>query len=453
MSGVQTRAHRDRPSSGRLRDALQLGLAGALLVGSVASLPMTASAAGAAQAPGSVGVSVSVLGLPAARDSCQLRSFTRAAAGHFDLGPTVRGSALVPAVKDDRAQPATWGQPGQFLFELGDSSRRRLPSGLEFIAPAGTPVHMIGATQQSGVPWLGWNTQHPSLLSQAASDVRMTLVSARGPGQVAVFTSGSFGQAVGQRVFDTVGGPRSATVPLNTHAHGNWVFTSPGAYQLQIAFTFRNRAGQNVTGSTWMQIAVGLKDPVRAFSGCAPAGEVPPAGVPAPPAQRQAPAQGQPAAAPRAQQPSHPVRQGAGSDPVPAPAVEFGTSPRARGQGAADRVPAPQSAAPAVAGTEGTQPAAPMAPDGSTARPGNALPPSADPLAPLDADTLTAPDGPTSTGQEQARLTAAASTPHDARRPFPDPASAALGAGSVLLLGAFGLLVYRLALGRRPRRR
>lgn len=227
MQCAQTPARQDRRAPRPARRSARLVLTGALLALGAGALSVPV--ADAAQPSHQAGTRAAGIGVRATPDTCHLRSFTRAASGHFDLGPTLNGSTVVPAVKDDRKQPARWGQPAQFLFELGDSARRRLPAGLGFIAPAGTPVHMIGATQESSVPWLGWNTQHPSLLAQAASEVRMTLVSVRGPGNVAVFTSGTFGQAVGQRIFDTVGGPRSATVPLNTHAHGNWVFTRPGA--------------------------------------------------------------------------------------------------------------------------------------------------------------------------------------------------------------------------------
>lgn len=205
---------------------------------------------------------------PHALPQCQPRAFERISSGHLDFGPVPSGSGLSPLLKDDRTQPPVWKSPGGSVLVLGAAARRAAPAGLEFIAPAGSAVHMIGGTQQAGVPWLGWNTQHPELLARAVSDVRMTLVSVRGPGQLAVFTSGSFGRPVGQRIFDTVGGPRSATVPLNTHAHGNWVFTRPGAYQVTIGFAVRLKDGRTASGSSTLNIAAGADTANAAFSGC-----------------------------------------------------------------------------------------------------------------------------------------------------------------------------------------
>ena len=85
---------------------------------------------------------------------------------------------------------------------------------------------MIGATQQAGVPWLGWSTQDPELLKQADGPVTMSLKGFDGPGSMSVFLSGNFGSA-GQKVFTSRGG--SFQVPLNTHQHSNWVFTAEGA--------------------------------------------------------------------------------------------------------------------------------------------------------------------------------------------------------------------------------
>lgn len=123
--------------------------------------------------------------------------------GHFDLGAKVENGRLVATVKDDRSAGGTWVNPRSLVFGLGTGAKAQLPAGLEFLAPAGTTVWMIGSTQASGVPWLGANTQHPSLVAATAEPVTWELLSFRGPagGRMAVFTSGNFGQIVGQRWF------------------------------------------------------------------------------------------------------------------------------------------------------------------------------------------------------------------------------------------------------------
>lgn len=124
--------------------------------------------------------------------------------GHFDLGVKVENSQLVATLKDDRTAGGTWVDPQSLTFGLGSGAQAKLPAGLEFLAPAGTPVWMIGSTQTSGVPWLGANTQHPSLLAATSEPVTWEMTSFRGPtpqARLAVFTSGNFGKVVGQKWF------------------------------------------------------------------------------------------------------------------------------------------------------------------------------------------------------------------------------------------------------------
>lgn len=130
--------------------------------------------------------------------------------GHFDLGAKVENGLLVATLKDDRTAGGTWVNPRSLTFGLGAGAQAKLPAGLEFLAPAGTPVWMIGSTQTSGVPWLGANTQHPSLVEATNEPVTWELLSFHGPvgGRLAVFTSGNFGKVVGQKWFTA---PTSAT--------------------------------------------------------------------------------------------------------------------------------------------------------------------------------------------------------------------------------------------------
>lgn len=120
--------------------------------------------------------------------------------GHFDLGSQLKGSTLKASLKDDRKQPAAWVEPGSLSFALGDAARTSAPAGIDFVAPQGSNVWMVPSTQIPGVPWIGANTMHPSL-KNTTGPVTWTLESVSGPGNVAVFTSGNFGQIVGQRWF------------------------------------------------------------------------------------------------------------------------------------------------------------------------------------------------------------------------------------------------------------
>ena len=178
----------------------------------------------------------------------------RATEGHFDVGPVLNGSTLSSAVKDDRFSPPKHVSPGSLNFVLGDAAKLKFPAGMEDIAPAGSTVHMIGATQQAGVPWLGWSTQDPELLKQADGPVTMSLKGFDGPGSMSVFLSGNFGSA-GQKVFTSRGG--SFQVPLNTHQHSNWVFTAEGRYRVTIGWQVRLKNGQTVESTSTLNFTVG----------------------------------------------------------------------------------------------------------------------------------------------------------------------------------------------------
>lgn len=178
----------------------------------------------------------------------------RALEGHFDFGAVLSGGQLTAKLKDDRTSPAVWKQTGALTFVLGDKASMKLPAGMEHIAPAGTQVYLIGATQQGGVPWLGWNTQNPELVAEAAGDATMTLKSVSGPGKLSVFLSGNFG-AAGTPVFNSAGD--SFKVPMNTHQHGNWVFTEAGNYSATIEWSVPLKDGSVKVAEGTLSFTVG----------------------------------------------------------------------------------------------------------------------------------------------------------------------------------------------------
>lgn len=153
--------------------------------------------------------------------------------GHFDLGPAIEDDTLVARIKDDRQQPASWVDPGTLTFALGDAAAVTAPSALSFVTNPGSTVWMIPSTQVAGVPWLGMNSQREEIVKRTSGEVTFRLDSLSGPGKVAVFSAGSLGGGVGAHVFDGQGS--SYTLPANTHAHQNWVFTEPGTYRLTLS--------------------------------------------------------------------------------------------------------------------------------------------------------------------------------------------------------------------------
>ena len=186
------------------------------------------------------------------------RSASIATEGHFDWGVQLQSGKLISAVKDDRSAPAKWVDPSSIVMAVGDKANTTAPAGMDFIAKGGTKVWLIGATQVAGVPWLGVNTMHESIINGTTGPVHMHLDKVSGPGKLAVFMSGTFGGGVGQRVFDNVGGPTSYTIPANTHAHPNWVFTAPGHYAVTVTQSATTKDGKKVSATGTLHFAVGI---------------------------------------------------------------------------------------------------------------------------------------------------------------------------------------------------
>ncbi|WP_189155172.1 TIGR03773 family transporter-associated surface protein [Lentzea pudingi] len=189
--------------------------------------------------------------------------------GHFDFGPVVEGGAFSARVKDDRQGSPVFRDPASYVFHLGDAARATPPpgSGLDFLGSG--PVWTIPLTQRSGVPWLGWNTQHPSVLAAVKSDITLTLDKVDGPGELAVYGQDPFG-GVGDRYFGTVAGfPRATTVPVGqsgVHVHAVWAFTKPGSYA--VTFSIGGSIdGRQASAKSTLTFHVGPGDPKAARTG------------------------------------------------------------------------------------------------------------------------------------------------------------------------------------------
>ncbi|MDR7381688.1 TIGR03773 family transporter-associated surface protein [Promicromonospora iranensis] len=179
--------------------------------------------------------------------------------GHFDFGSMVRDGKLVAQVKDDRKQPSSWVDPATLTFKLGKAAEDEVPSGSEFafLGTAGSTIWSVGQVQEDGVPWIGWNTQHPSLIEAADGPVTFTLDGVDGPGQLGVYATGTFG-GVGAKSFGTLSGfPKSMSVPLNQHVHANWAFTEAGVYSVTLTQSVPLKSGGTASDSATLKFSVG----------------------------------------------------------------------------------------------------------------------------------------------------------------------------------------------------
>lgn len=168
-------------------------------------------------------------------------------------------AALVPRVKDDRTSPASWKDPAGLTFGLGDAAKAQLPQEIGSV-PAGN-VWMIGSVQQAGVPWLGANTQHESLIQNTTGEATWEVTDFDGPGPMTVFTQGGLGQVVGEQWFSASNGKAqgSHTIPGNTHVHPSWVFGKEGTYKVTVKQSAKTKSGETVSGSATLTFVVGGK--------------------------------------------------------------------------------------------------------------------------------------------------------------------------------------------------
>jgi putative ABC transporter-associated repeat protein len=179
--------------------------------------------------------------------------------GHFDFGSMVRDGELVARVKDDREQPSSWVDPASLTFRLGEDAEHEVPTGKEFafLGTPGSTIWSVGQAQEQGVPWIGWNTQHPSLIKAADGPVAFTLDDVEGPGELGVYATGTFG-GVGTKSFGTLPGfPKSLSVPLNQHVHANWAFTGPGVYSVTVTQSVPLKGGGTASDAATLKFSVG----------------------------------------------------------------------------------------------------------------------------------------------------------------------------------------------------
>lgn len=187
------------------------------------------------------------------------------ASGHLDFGPVIEGGSMRGLLKDDRSSPAQWVDAGSLVMHVSDAAAVQAPGGAFSFLGGGT-VWQIPLTQNPSVPWLGWNTQHPTIAGRTQGDITLTLEGVEGPGGLAVYSLDSFG-GLGARYFGTVDGfPRSTAISVGgsgVHVHGIWAFTQPGAYYVTMTFS-GTVDGQPRSGTSILTFFVGAGDPTSA---------------------------------------------------------------------------------------------------------------------------------------------------------------------------------------------
>lgn len=205
--------------------------------------------------------------------------------GHVDYAARMVGGQLRSQIKDDTRGSVVWRDPAGVVFEVRESARTTIPddSRLAFVGVPGSATWMIPQVQRPGILWAGWNTEALTAADVAGS-VGWTLQAVQGPGTVAIFQTGAFGDP--DVLFNSADGlPDSRQVPLGTHAHGNWAFSQPGSYQLTFQMAATRPSGEAISDTQTLDVVVGRvpTDPGRPGAPTTP-------GAPSSPSGPQAPA-------------------------------------------------------------------------------------------------------------------------------------------------------------------
>ncbi|WP_431879474.1 TIGR03773 family transporter-associated surface protein [Micromonospora marina] len=186
--------------------------------------------------------------------------------GHVDMGPQLNGDSWTIRIKDDRSSPPVWRETADVVLHVKDKAKITVPAGADFLGKPGDTVWLLPQTQQAGLVWPGWNTQHEPVVSGVKGDVTWTLKGVNGPGRFSLFLTGSFGKA--DVLFDSTKPlPQKLDIPLNTHTHGNWAFGKPGVYRLAVQMSGTTKAGGAVSDTKTLTIAVGDSTDPNAASG------------------------------------------------------------------------------------------------------------------------------------------------------------------------------------------
>jgi putative ABC transporter-associated repeat protein len=180
--------------------------------------------------------------------------------GHIDIGPTLGTGEFILEAHDDTGETSVWRRLSDVVVKVNDGGMMTMPDDdtYSFIgAEPGSSIWMIPQTQQTGVAWLGWNTQEPQLMQTVSGGVTFSLLGVEGPGETTVYLqSGNFGTPEvvwsSQNAF-----PQDSWIEVNTHTHANWAFTAKGLYLMRFRISATTLAGDEISTEDTLRIAVG----------------------------------------------------------------------------------------------------------------------------------------------------------------------------------------------------
>ena len=168
------------------------------------------------------------------------------ARGHLDVRLTQAsgegGLTYGLAVKDDsltNARTSVLRTVGSTTLTAAPNARFVRPASLsdpsyDVLGPVGTATYVLPETQNSDIVWPGLSTEGIDYAAlPEGADLTLHLAQAPEGARVAFFQGGTFG--AGAKVhFDSSKGDGLVHTTEATHMHGNWVFSAPGTYRIEV---------------------------------------------------------------------------------------------------------------------------------------------------------------------------------------------------------------------------
>lgn len=168
------------------------------------------------------------------------------ARGHLDVRLTQSngegGLTYGLAVKDDsltNARTSVLRTVGSTTLTAAPNARFVRPASLsdpsyDVLGPVGTATYVLPETQNSDIVWPGLSTEGIDYAAlPEGADLTLHLAQAPEGARVAFFQGGTFG--AGAKVhFDSSKGDGLVHTTEATHMHGNWVFSAPGTYRIEV---------------------------------------------------------------------------------------------------------------------------------------------------------------------------------------------------------------------------
>ena len=168
------------------------------------------------------------------------------ARGHLDVRLTQAsgegGLTYGLAVKDDsltNARTSVMRTVGSTTLAVAPNARFVRPASLsdpsyDVLGPVGTATYVLPETQNSDIVWPGLSTEGIDYAAlPEGADLTLHLAQAPEGARVAFFQGGTFG--AGAKVhFDSSKGDGLVHTTEATHMHGNWVFSAPGTYRIEV---------------------------------------------------------------------------------------------------------------------------------------------------------------------------------------------------------------------------